>query len=335
MASVLCAQGELTQGIEISGVHQDFIRNHSIGVMRNQGRTEKEGVRDLNINFKQITYNRTSIQRTAKDILYIVVHDTGNTRAGSDAEMHYKYFNSGNKGASADFFVDDKQILQFNNYFKYVCWAVGDGRGIYGITNRNSISIELCINADGNYEEAYKKTIELTKHLMNTLGIPAERVVRHYDASRKPCPATMSANSWSRWWHFKSQLFSPISFTPLGNMAKVENETVTMQKALSELGYKITVDGIIGPQTRGFLSDFQTTMLLVPDGIYGPITKQKLADVVSNERMVIIYRSVHILSQTKKEGQDQLIFDRQGWMKKAANDIGVYWLIRKVANYVR
>jgi hypothetical protein len=171
---------------------------------------------------------------------------------------------------------------------------------------------------------------------MNVLDIPAERVVRHYDASRKPCPGIMSSNNWSNWWAFKTQLGNQFGFgLGLGSAKAVENEAVTLQKALLELGYKITVDGIIGPQTRGFTADFQRAMSLPADGIYGPTTKQKLTEVMSNDKMIIIFRSVYILSQTKKEGQDQIIFDRQGWMKKAANDIGVYWLIRKVADYVR
>ena len=322
------------QGAEIPRLHQDFIRDYTIGAVRNQGGTEEEGVENLIINFKQIAYNRTPLQRASKDIQYIVIHDTGNTRAGADAEMHFKYFNSADRGASADFFVDAKQILQINDYFKYVCWAVGDGRGIYGITNRNSVSIELCINADSNYAEAYKNTLDLTRHLMNVLNVPAERVVRHYDASRKTCPGTMSANNWARWSHFKSQL-GPQMQTKLGGSINFENEAIQLQKALLELGYKITVDGIVGPQTRGFTSDFQRAMSLEPDGIYGPITKSKLNEVMSNDKMIIIFRSVYILSQTKKQGQDQLIIDRQGWHKKAANDTGVYWLIRKVADFVR
>ena len=139
----------------------------------------------MKINLKQIGFNRTLTSRNKAD--YLVLHDTGNTSSGANAEMHFRYFNTGNRNASADFFVDDKQILQINDWRKYYSWAVGDGRGAYGITNQNSISIELCINSDGNYQAAFNNTIDLTKHLMNLLNLPANRVVRHYDASRKWC----------------------------------------------------------------------------------------------------------------------------------------------------
>ena len=157
----------------------------------------------MNIIQRQIAYNRSP--RKSK-IEYIVIHDTGNKGKGADAIAHFNYFNGGDRQSSADFFVDDTAIIQVNDYNKYYTWAVGDGKGKYGITNANSVSIEICVNADGNYKEAFLKTAELTKRLMKDLNIPAERVVRHYDASRKNCPASMSGDSWRLWSNFKNLL---------------------------------------------------------------------------------------------------------------------------------
>jgi len=88
----------------------------------------------MKINFKQIIFNTTPANR---NIEYLVIHDTGNRRIGANAEAHFNYFNSGNRNASADFFVDDEEILQVNDYTKYYTWHCGDGKGLYGITNRN------------------------------------------------------------------------------------------------------------------------------------------------------------------------------------------------------
>lgn len=154
---------------------------------------------------KQIAYNRSV--RTQK-IKYIVIHDTGNKGKGANAEAHYNYFNGGNRNASADFFVDSEKILQINDYKAYATWHVGDGKGKYGITNQNSIGIEICVNADGNYNIAFAKTVELVKHLMSVLNIPAGNVVRHYDASRKNCPASMTANNWAYWQDFKNRILT-------------------------------------------------------------------------------------------------------------------------------
>lgn len=153
---------------------------------------------------KQIAYNRSN--RTNEAIKYIVVHDTGNTSKGAGAENHYNYFNGGNRGSSADFFVDDKQIMCVNDYKKYYTWHCGDGRGKYGITNSNSVGVEMCINSDGDRQKALDNTVKVVKELMKELNIPIERVVRHYDASRKLCPATMSDNNWAEWYEFKKHL---------------------------------------------------------------------------------------------------------------------------------
>jgi len=148
----------------------------------------------VQIEKKQIAHNRK--KRTGK-ILYIVIHDTGNTKKGADSEAHFNYFNGGERGASADFFVDSKRVLQVNDYEQYYTYHVGDGKGKYGITNQNAVGVELCVNEDGDYETAFKNTVELTKHLMQVLNIPIERVVRHYDASRKNCPQSMDEAKWA------------------------------------------------------------------------------------------------------------------------------------------
>ena len=152
----------------------------------------------------QIAYNRSA--RGANVIKYIVIHDSGNPKAGADAYAHYKYCNGGDRGASADFFVDDHSIMCINDYTKYYSWHCGDGKGKYGITNSNSIGIELCINADSNRAKAVSNMVALTTELMKELNIPIDRVVRHYDASRKNCPQTMASNNWREWFDFKNKL---------------------------------------------------------------------------------------------------------------------------------
>ncbi len=153
--------------------------------------------------FKQIAYNRS---RRTSTIKYIVVHDTGNTGKGADAERHYQYFNGGDRNSSADVFVDDRQAIKVNDWNKYYTWHCGDGHGKYGIMNGNSVGVEMCINSDGDYNKAFDRTVAVVKELMQTLGIDANHVVRHYDASRKNCPMSMSGGDWSRWKEFKRRI---------------------------------------------------------------------------------------------------------------------------------
>lgn len=154
----------------------------------------------------QISYNRTARRRAARDIQYIVIHDTANKERGADAMHHYQFFNSGNQSSSADFFVDDRNILKVNDFYSYYTWHCGDGGGKNGITNQNSIGVEICINRDGNYRQAVANAEELVRNLMKELDIDTEHVVRHFDASGKNCPATMQNSSWKEWNHFKEAL---------------------------------------------------------------------------------------------------------------------------------
>jgi len=153
----------------------------------------------LNIIKKIIKYNYSS--RGDTKIKYIVIHDTGNPKRGAGANNHYLYFNGGDRKASAHYFVDDKGILQTVEDTN-ASWHCGDGKGVYGITNRNSIGIEICINEDSNIDIAQLRAIELIRHLMKEHNIPKENVVRHFDASRKICPRSMSDVGWRKWTLF-------------------------------------------------------------------------------------------------------------------------------------
>ena len=157
----------------------------------------------MDIIKKLIKYNTSS--RQGVDIKYIVIHDTGNTKKSANANNHYLYFNGGNRNASAHYFIDDKEIVQTVED-EVASWHCGDGKGKYDVTNSNSIGIEICVNSDGNYLMAVQNTIELTRQLMDKHNIPLDRVIRHFDASKKICPRSMSSNNWEGWRAFKIAL---------------------------------------------------------------------------------------------------------------------------------
>ena len=64
----------------------------------------------------------------------------------------------------------------------------------------------MCINSDGDFNKTYQNTLDLVKHLMDKYNISIDKVVRHYDASRKSCPNSWATNNWDRWDKFKSDL---------------------------------------------------------------------------------------------------------------------------------
>jgi len=233
----------------------------------------------LPIEKKLIKYNFTA---NANNPYYIVVHDTGNTTKGANALGHFNYFNGGDRQASAHVFVDDSNILQLIE-FNDKAWHVGDGAGKYGITNGNSIGIEICINSDGNYDKAVTDTIELVVYLMRTYNIPLDRIVRHYDASRKNCPASMSSNSWAKWVEFKdkvNKLFNggaPIKEVPKATTPKatIDDSVKALQHSLNVLkirdgnGRALVEDGITGINTTNAVKTLQTILGLQADGVAG------------------------------------------------------------------
>lgn len=154
-------------------------------------------------------------KRPYSEVKWLVIHYTGNYSKGADAMAHFRYLQTATRYGSAHYFVDDKQIVQVIGD-SFVAWSVGDnqgkGRYLNGCTNSNSISIEMCVNSDSDQNKVYKNTLELTKNLMAKFKIPAERVCRHYDVSRKDCPHNFRANNWAKWWQFKEDIKKPIEW---------------------------------------------------------------------------------------------------------------------------
>lgn len=206
---------------------------------------------EMRFLYSPITRNFTDRGKNP-EIKYIVIHDTGNTGVGANALNHKNYMQNNKRGASAHYFVDDIGIVQFVGDSKSA-GAVGDGHGRYGIRNQNSISIEMCINSDGNYAKTYKNTVELTKNLMKKFNIPIDRVVRHYDASRKSCPNHMRKDNWKAWWQFKEEIKKPIEwnidlsknskFGGSNSLTKEENKKDNNSVKINFLGKDLSVNG--------------------------------------------------------------------------------------------
>ena len=178
----------------------------------------------LTINKKLIKYNYGGVNHPE----YIVIHETGNQSLGADAYSHYKYFNGGDRSSSAHYFVDDKQIIQcvddclqsWHNGKKY-----GPNPPVPQCNNSNSIGIEICVNADGDYKKAVVLAIQLTKELMKKHNIPKSKVIRHYDSCLKQCPAKMLKDPVV-WDNFKKQL-------------KEETEDYAVEKTKIELNGQV------------------------------------------------------------------------------------------------
>lgn len=137
----------------------------------------------------------TNVTLNANNPKYIIIHETDNTSKGAGAETHCKAQANGNIGkASVHYYVDDTGVYQAVEH-KHATWNCGDGNNRYGINNKNTISIEICVNSDSDYNKAVDNAVELVRYLKNGYYSNCQ-VVRHYDASRKNCPRKILANGY-------------------------------------------------------------------------------------------------------------------------------------------
>ena len=222
---------------------------------------------------------------------YVVIHETDNWNKGADAKAHATAMKNGNLDGTVHYYVDSKSIYQTLDHADGA-WAVGDGQGKYGITNRNSINIEVCVNPETDYYTAVDKAEQLAAQLLKQYGWGTDRLKRHYDASRKNCPRRIQAEG--RWPEFVQKTAAYMkgqttvnttstTKTALTNKIEVQlpviqkgskGTTVSMLQAM--LGVK--VDGDFGNDTETSLKAFQKNVKITADGICGTDTLKKVIE---------------------------------------------------------
>lgn len=157
----------------------------------------------MTINTKKC--NPQNYGSTRNSTEYIVVHYTSNL--GDTAKNNADYFSREDVGASAHFFVDEKEIWSSvpENAIAWHCGAVAYAHPY--CRNSNSIGVEICMNdkkgavRQGSIDNAAK----LVRELMEKYKIPVENVLRHYDITGKSCPRPMVENP-ALWTSFKNAL---------------------------------------------------------------------------------------------------------------------------------
>ena len=187
------------------------------------------------------TYHNTSVRYGA--VQYIVVHYTADL--GTAANHITAFSRQTSVNASADFFVDETGIYQYNmDLAGRYSWAVGGGRqSAYGgkffglCTNPNSISIEMCVKSNGGSlaangsgwyleEQTITNTVALVQKLMKEFSVPISRVCRHYDVTGKFCPGivgwnTAAGNTEEKWIAFLSRVNgAPVTVSTPSETAK-------------------------------------------------------------------------------------------------------------------
>jgi len=156
----------------------------------------------MSIVIKDVSISKTNHGgiRSLTGIKYIVVHYTGND--GDTCNGNINYYKSPNRGASANYFVDDTGVYRAvpDNTIAWHCggtlWkdykSTGGGKLYKVATNTNSIGIEICdVNRNGKYDISNKtrnNVLELVIRLMGLYRIDINHVIRHFDVTGKYCP---------------------------------------------------------------------------------------------------------------------------------------------------
>lgn len=223
---------------------------------------------------------------------YVVIHETDNWNKGADAKAHATAMKNGNLAGTVHYYVDSKSVYQTLDH-NDGAWAVGDGKGKYGITNRNSINIEICVNPETDYYKAVDKAEQLAAQLLKQYGWGTDRLKRHYDASRKNCPRRIQAEG--RWPEFVKKTAAymkgatTVKNTTTKNAAtltdKIEVQFPVIQKgskgtavSMLQAMLGVKVDGDFGNDTDTSLKAFQKNVKLTEDGICGKDTWTKVIE---------------------------------------------------------
>ena len=178
----------------------------------------------MKINKNLMNRNHTALKRSKSGFKYLVVHYVG---ALGDARENTVYYGSGDRGASADFWVGHNgAIWQGNDYKNYYSWHCGGGlqgtggHSCYGkCTNANSVGIEMCVKKHSTATmnatdkdwyftgSTIESAAELVAYLMHELDIDISHVIRHYDVTGKICPNPFVYNTGNvSWTGFKSKV---------------------------------------------------------------------------------------------------------------------------------
>lgn len=173
---------------------------------------------DPSVVFMPLKVSLTHLD-SARTPKYLAIHYTaGASSEEGKARKQYNTFvarSTTDNPGSADFAVDDKEMVQFNpDISRYYTWAVGGkkwsntGGRLYGqAKNSNTVSIEICCNRKPNTdshaanhegwyftEAALSNAVKLAKMIMKKYNIPLDRVIRHYDVNGKTCPGVPGWN---------------------------------------------------------------------------------------------------------------------------------------------
>lgn len=306
----IVSKHDLTKYDDLSGVKPTiYVEGYNGGGEKSK---TKKLVTPRFIDNRAASKSQVPAWRDKSDKKYIVVHYLG--VCGENFELW-------DGGYGATFTIAWNGDVYWTADYTAVTWQCGGGRQGSGggsflgkCTNYNSVSLECCVKrTDGQYEgddnddkwyfteTTQESLVWAVSKMMDDLGIPIERVIRHYDVTGKVCPNPYVRNNgrngnWT-WEQFKANLaqyrkdgtitlYSGADPSPSPEPEKTclrkgdSGEAVrVMQTMLIACGYSCGsagADGSFGSGTYAAVRALQKDSELSVDGVYGPASKAVL-----------------------------------------------------------
>lgn len=158
---------------------------------------------DISLPCNPVNYQKCNSRNNE----FIGIHWTANP--GSTARQNALNWKNNAPKTSAHVICDDLEIYQIMRLCD-IGYHVGTKGKYYNSTrNSNSIGIEMCCDKNGVVTKATRnKAAGVTAWLFIQFGWSADevdtRVVRHWDVTRKWCPASMAGTGNTEWLEFKN-----------------------------------------------------------------------------------------------------------------------------------
>ena len=134
---------------------------------------------------------KVPVESCAKDMKYIVIHNTGNDASAAN-EVAYMIRNDSSTSFNAA--VDDKEIV-IGIPLNRGAFAAGPRDG-----NAHGIHIEICWSLSGGakFDKAEKNAAEYAAKLLKERGWDISHLKKHQDFDGKYCPHRTLDKGWQR-----------------------------------------------------------------------------------------------------------------------------------------
>lgn len=226
--------------------------------------------------------------RRLTSVEYLIAHATASP--GVMAADWFERWNKPGVAKCVQAFLDDKVIMQYLPW-AWRGWQIGTSWG-----NSNSIGVEMC--EDIGWKEDYflkakRNMVELFAMLAVKYNVPTSKIIGHYEAYQLGIAS--NHGDPKHWWSkfnytmddFRREVGEEIIKMDVIRQGMTGDAVRKLQVNLTRLGYDIAMDGSFGPGTLATVKKFQMDNGLEADGIAGPATQAKIAELLTPAPVVV------------------------------------------------